>query len=143
MHAVDAWGECHFCSAMMRFLSRVCAELSALCFQWASKPMMGKILCSLRTNDTCILLDSIYLEKENVLLVDVDIVLISTGGDMSRLYSIRHVFDVYIKFILIFSSDTSKIKNQIEKDIVYIEFHMYIKINMFMVTRRYLAHLEK
>jgi hypothetical protein len=65
-HCVDAWGVCDFCSAMMRFLSRAWAELSALCFQWASKPMMGKILYALRTNDTSILLDSIYMEKDNV-----------------------------------------------------------------------------
>ncbi len=43
--------------------------------------MMGKILYALRTNDTSsILLDIIYMEKDNLMLDNVDMNSISTQG---------------------------------------------------------------
>ncbi len=58
----------------------MCEPSCQLCFfQWASKPRTGKILYALRTNDTSILLDLIYIEKDNVLQVDADIDLISSN----------------------------------------------------------------
>ncbi len=48
---------------------------------------------------TSILSNSIYMEKDIELLVDVDINLMLTRGGISWIYSIRYVLDIYIKMI--------------------------------------------
>ncbi len=74
VHAVEAWGVCD----LLLFRND---EVFVTCVSWVVSFVfsMGKQandkenLYALRTNDTSILLDSIYMKKGNVLLVNVDI----------------------------------------------------------------------
>ena len=62
---------------MMRVWSSSVSTVISFVFSIGKKPMMENILYRRRTNDTNIHLDIIYMEKDNLLLLDVDVLLIS------------------------------------------------------------------